>query len=63
MVKINIKKPSTCGECKFIGAYTNGPFARNPHYCCELIWDLQEEDYRVNPDELDDNCPLVDDCK
>ena len=53
------KIPSNCGRCKHIGNYTSGPFARNPHHCCELIWELFEEDYRVDPKELDENCPLL----
>jgi len=58
MVKINYNKPQTCGKCKFIQGYTQGPYARHPHYCCELIWKLEHEDYQVNPNEIDENCPL-----
>lgn len=54
----DFKIPNTCGECKFIGRYKSGPFARNPHCCCELIWSLKEEDYKVNENSLDENCPL-----
>jgi len=61
MVKIKYKKPKTCGECKFVQGYTQGPFARYPHHCCELIWDLEHEDYHVDPEELDENCPLMED--
>lgn len=50
--------PNTCGECKFIGYYESGPFARNPHCCCELIYTLKEEDYKVDKNSLDENCPL-----
>ena len=52
--------PKTCGECRFFGCYDDGPYARNPHYCCELIWTLREEDYQVDPDTLDEECPLGD---
>lgn len=55
-----IKIPTKCSECKHIGNYTTGPFARNPHYCCELIWQLFKQDYRVNPKELDEHCPYLD---
>lgn len=54
----NFKVPSTCGECKFIRAYKTGPYARNPHCCCELMWYLIEDDYKVKEDSLDTNCPL-----
>lgn len=50
--------PKRCGKCRHIGDYTSGPYARNPHYCCELRWRLYEEDYRVNPETLDAKCPL-----
>ena len=52
------KAPSTCGECEFIGRYEDGPFIRNPHCCCELIFDLRGEDYKVDPYSLDEECPL-----
>ena len=55
-----IKMPKSCKECGFLGEYTSGPYARDPHYCCELMWSLYEEDYRVNPDEVDEDCPLKD---
>lgn len=61
MAKVTLddfKIPKTCGECSFIGRYENGPYARNPHCCCELMWDLKEEDYKVDKDSLDENCPL-----
>lgn len=48
----------SCKECKHIGDYTTGVYGRNPHYCCELIWNLFEEDYIVDPDTIDDKCPL-----
>ena len=54
----DLKIPNTCGECRFIGHYENGPYARNPHCCCELLWVLKEEDYKVNKNSLDENCPL-----
>ena len=54
----DFKIPNTCGECKFIGRYESGVYARNPHCCCELMWRLKEEDYRVNKNSLDTNCPL-----
>ena len=53
-----INVPNKCRECKNIGSYTDGPYRRNPHYCCELIWRLFELDYKVDPDTLDPNCPL-----
>lgn len=53
-----IKIPNKCGECNHVGDYTVGPYRRNPHHCCELIWRLFETDYRVNPDTLDTYCPL-----
>lgn len=53
-----IKIPDKCRECKHVGAYTSGPYARNPHHCCELIWRLFETEYKVNPDTLDSCCPL-----
>lgn len=53
-----MKIPTKCSKCEYIGDYTKGPFARNPHYCCELIWQLLYEDYRVNPETLDEKCPL-----
>ena len=50
--------PEKCGECRHLGDYTSGLYARNPHHCCELRWRLYEEDYRVNPKTLDAKCPL-----
>lgn len=51
--------PETCGECKFIKTYDKGPWAIDPHYCCELIWFLKEDfDYQVDRNVLDKNCPL-----
>ena len=50
--------PSRCKECKFCRSYTSGPWVRNPHHCCELMYDLYDEDYKVNPDTIDKNCPL-----
>lgn len=61
MIKItknDFKVPNTCGECNFIGYYENYPFNRNPHCCCELIYDLKKEDYKVDKNTLDENCPL-----
>lgn len=37
MTSKETKTPTKCSECRHIGNYTTGPFARNPHYCCELI--------------------------
>lgn len=56
----NFTPPTTCGKCKFLGRYSEGPFVRNPHCCCELMFDLYDEDYRVKEDTLDKNCPLKD---
>lgn len=53
-----IKIPSKCKKCKCARSYDSGPYARNPHTCCELMWVLFEEDYRVDPGTRDENCPL-----
>lgn len=50
--------PKNCGNCNFIRNYEDGAFSRNPHCCCELIWFLEGEDYRVDQNSLDKNCPL-----
>lgn len=50
--------PSKCKECKFCRGYTEGPWVRNPHHCCELMYHLYDADYKVNPDTIDKNCPL-----
>ena len=47
-----------CNECPHIGHYETGPYARNPHCCCELVWELFHADYRVDKNTLDKNCPL-----
>lgn len=52
------KIPNTCDECNFIRHYETGPFIRNPHCCCELIWKLKNEDYKVDKNSLDENCPF-----
>jgi hypothetical protein len=52
------KIPNTCGECEHVGCYETGPFARHPHCCSELIWQLKKEDYKVDKNSLDENCPL-----
>jgi hypothetical protein len=54
----DFKIPNTCGECNFIGHYEIGVYRRNPHCCCGLIWYLKHEDYRVDKNSLDENCPL-----
>lgn len=54
----NVELPNTCGECEHIGRYETGLFARNPHCCCELIWQLAKEDYKVDKNLLDEGCPL-----
>lgn len=54
----NIEIPKTCGECEHCGHYETGVYARHPHCCCELIWELQREDYKVDKNFLDENCPL-----
>lgn len=59
MTSKEVKIPTKCSECKHIGNYTTGPFVRNPHHCCELIWSLFKQDYRVNPEELDEHCPYL----
>ena len=53
-----IKMQKKCKECNFVGNYTYGLYARNPHYWCELMWDLYKEDYKVNPEEIDEKFPL-----
>lgn len=61
MSKVTIddfKVPNTCGECGFIGCYETGPYKRNPHCCCELMYVLKDEDYKVDKNSLDENCPL-----
>ena len=50
--------PKTCGECEHIGHYEGGWYGRDSHCCCELIWRLAQEDYRVNKKSLDKHCPL-----
>lgn len=50
--------PATCDKCGFIGRYEGGLYVRNPHCCCELIWQLKGEDYKVDKNSLDENCPL-----
>ena len=57
---MEIKLPTKCIDCQFCGDYTTYPYSRNPHYCCEMIWTLIHEDYRVYPDSIDDRCPLMD---
>ena len=52
--------PNKCRDCIHVGDYTTGPYGRLPHYCCELIWQLLQEDYRVDPNKVDKNCPLKD---
>ena len=56
----DFKIPDTCGECKFIGHYEDGVWARNSHCCCELRYRLYDEDYKVDKNSLDKNCPLKD---
>ena len=51
--------PNKCKKCTCVRHYDKGGFERNPHYCCELIWMLFNEDYKVNPEERDKNCPLI----
>lgn len=53
-----IKLPMKCKECTRIGDYTEPPFGKDPHHCCELIWMLCHGDYRVDPDTIDTKCPL-----
>ena len=54
----DVKIPETCDKCRHIGRYETGPYVRSPHCCCELIWQLKKEEYRVNKNSLDKNCPL-----
>lgn len=57
---MQIDIPTRCGECQFCGDYTAGAYARNPHYCCEMIWTLVKEDYKVDIDTINEKCPLKD---
>ena len=57
---MTIEIPTSCKQCRYIGDYTEYPYSRSPHYCCELIWALIHDDYKVNPDIIDENCPLKD---
>lgn len=50
--------PETCGKCRFIGHYEDGIYSRNPHCCCELYWDLHQEEIRVDKNSRDERCPL-----
>lgn len=50
--------PKSCKDCHMSNHYHEGHFGENSHYCCELIWSLFEEDYEVDPDTRDENCPL-----
>ena len=54
------KMPNNCGECKLLGCYEEGVWSRNPHFCCELRYWLYDEDYKVDKDSIDDECPLKD---
>ena len=61
MLKITLDDfsvPNKCDECNFIGRYEDGVYSRNPHCCCEFMWFLKHEDYRVDKNSLDENCPL-----
>ena len=51
--------PNRCGDCKFIRHYKHGVYERNPHSCCELIWFLDEVDYKVDELSRDSDCPLL----
>lgn len=53
-MEFNVTK---CSECSRSRHYYTGPYARNPHYCCELMFWLFNEDYKVDPDTVDKNCP------
>lgn len=50
--------PEKCSKCKFIGHYENGIYSRNPHCCCELYWDLHQDEIRVDKNSRDERCPL-----
>ena len=50
--------PEKCNKCKFIGHYEDGIYSRNPHCCCELYWDLCQDEIRVDKNSRDKNCPL-----
>ena len=52
----DFKVPNTCGECRFIAHYNTGAYARNPHCCCELMWYIKSEDYKVDENSLDEDC-------
>lgn len=54
-----MQMPKICKKCKHVNSRTLMPFARDPHYCWELIWWLHKEDHQVDPDKVDnDYCPL-----
>ena len=52
----DFKVPNTCGECKCIQEYVG--YGHDDHYCCELMWMLKKENYKVDENTLDENCPL-----
>ena len=54
----NVEVPKICGECEHCWHYETGVYARNPHCCCELIWELKREDYKVDKNFLNEDCPL-----
>lgn len=52
------KMPKKCRECKFVGDYTSEAWSEYPHYYCDLMFALYDEDYKVDPDRVDKYCPL-----
>ena len=47
-----IELPRKCKDCRYAIKYNNGD------YSCDIRWTLYDEDYKVNPEERDENCPL-----
>ena len=46
-------KMNNCGECKHLGECAN-----SPHYFCELIYDLYDKYFEVNPNVITPGCPF-----
>ena len=57
-VYINFSLPKTCDDCPFIGRYEQELFSRHPHCCCELYWNLNKQDFRVDKNTRRKDCPL-----
>lgn len=58
---MNYVIPKKCSECIYLGHYEiDYLMYGKEYYCCELLWTLIHEDYRVKPESLDTRCPLKD---